>query len=40
MNWTPIDSALLLALGIFVISTYCIVRGMVIKATRKREERV
>lgn len=38
MNWTPIDSAKLLALGIFVIAGYCIVRGMVVKARRKREE--
>lgn len=38
MNWTPIDSAQLLALGIFIIAGYCMVRGMVVKAKRKREE--
>lgn len=38
MNWTPIDSAQLLALGFFVIAGYCIVRGMVVKSRRKREE--
>lgn len=38
MNWTPTDSAQLLALGIFIIAGYCIVRGMAFKARRKREE--
>ncbi|MEW9857868.1 hypothetical protein [Pseudomonas putida] len=38
MTWTPIDSAQLLALGIFIIAGYCVVRGMVISYRRKKEQ--
>lgn len=38
MNWTAINSAQLLALCIFVIAGYCIVRRMIVKARCKREE--
>ncbi|MDM3882099.1 hypothetical protein LU674_013065 [Pseudomonas alloputida] len=38
MNWTPLDTAQLLLLGMVMLGAYCIVRGMVIAAKRKREE--
>ncbi|MDD2056596.1 hypothetical protein NPS58_03935 [Pseudomonas putida] len=39
MNWTPLDTAQLLLLGMAILGTYCIVKGMVIANRRKREER-
>ncbi|WP_256587445.1 hypothetical protein [Pseudomonas sp. 382] len=38
MNWTPTDSGQLLILAMVIFGSYAIVRGMVIKAKRKREE--
>lgn len=38
MNWTPTDSAQLLILGMFIFASYALVRGLVVKAKRKREE--
>ncbi|WP_301336697.1 hypothetical protein [Pseudomonas putida] len=38
MNWTPTDSGQLLILAMAIFGGAAIVRGMVIKAKRKREE--
>ncbi len=38
MNWTPLDTAQLLLLGMVILGAYCVVRGIAIAAKRKREE--
>jgi hypothetical protein len=38
MNWTSLDTAQLLLLGMAILGAYCIVRGASIAAKRKREE--
>ena len=38
MNWTPIDTAQLLLLGVIIFGGWALVRGIAIKAKRKREE--
>lgn len=38
MNWTSLDTAQLLLLGMTILGAYCIVRGAAITAKRKREE--
>ena len=38
MNWTPSDSGQLLILAMFIFASYAIVRGLVVKTKRKREE--
>lgn len=38
MNWTPLDTAQLLLLGMVILGAYCIVRGVVISNRRKKEQ--
>jgi len=38
MKWTPTDTGQLLILAMVIFASYCIVRGMVVKSRRKREE--
>ncbi|MEN5107650.1 hypothetical protein ABE521_02140 [Pseudomonas sp. TWI672] len=38
MNWTPIDSAQLLILGMVIFGGYALARAAAIRAKRKREE--
>ncbi|WP_301178457.1 hypothetical protein [Pseudomonas putida] len=37
MNWTPLDSAQLLLLGMVVISAWCACRAAAISSRRKKE---
>lgn len=38
MNWTSLDTAQLLLLGMVMLSIYCIVKSMVISNRRKKEK--